>query len=167
MTKVSSDKTEFRVLLLTPTPRDANLITAILKDVGIAYHICSDVLKGASDARHCCRLRSAAIDTTKKLRPDVLISDVGLPGQDGYEMMHTIRTLPEIYGGRTLAIALTGHVSVQDRKRAIASGFQAHLAKPIDLTSSLTVSPDGCERLSKRQFAPTGDNSVNIIRICR
>ena len=75
---------------------------------------------------------SAAIDTIKSLRPDVLISDVGLPGQDGYEMMNTIRKFPEMDGGHTPAIALTGYVSIQDRDRAMASGFQEHLAKPID-----------------------------------
>ena len=74
----------------------------------------------------------AAIEAVKTIKPDILISDVGLPGQDGYEMMNKIRSFTEDEGGRTPAIALTGYVSLQDRKQALSSGFQEHLAKPID-----------------------------------
>ena len=74
----------------------------------------------------------AAIEAVKLVKPDILISDVGLPGQDGYEMMSTIRSFTAEEGGQTPAIALTGYVSVQDRDQALSSGFQEHLAKPID-----------------------------------
>ena len=74
----------------------------------------------------------AAIEAIKVIHPDILISDVGLPGQDGYEMMSTIRSFEADEGGQTPAIALTGYVSLQDRKQALNSGFQEHLAKPID-----------------------------------
>jgi signal transduction histidine kinase/ActR/RegA family two-component response regulator len=74
----------------------------------------------------------AAIEAIKVMNPDILISDVGLPGQDGYEMMSTIRSFDAAEGGQTPAIALTGYVSLQDRKQALSSGFQEHLAKPID-----------------------------------
>ena len=74
----------------------------------------------------------AAIEAVKLVKPDILISDVGLPGQDGYEMISRIRSFPAEEGGQTPAIALTGYVSLQDRKQALSSGFQEHLAKPID-----------------------------------
>jgi len=79
-----------------------------------------------------------AIEKIKTLRPDLLISDVGLPGKDGYELINTIRTFDENEGGRTPAIALTGYVSNQDRNRALSSGYQEHLAKPIDFDQLVT-----------------------------
>jgi signal transduction histidine kinase/CheY-like chemotaxis protein len=74
----------------------------------------------------------AAIEAVRVINPDILISDVGLPGQDGYEMIQKIRSFTADEGGQTPAIALTGYVSLQDRKQALSSGFQEHLAKPID-----------------------------------
>ena len=73
-----------------------------------------------------------ALEKLPKLRPDVLISDIGLPGKDGYELIEKVRALPPEDGGLTPAIALTGYVSVQDRGLAIRAGYQEHLPKPID-----------------------------------
>jgi len=64
--------------------------------------------------------------------PDVLISDIGMPDQDGYELMRKLRALPPERGGKTPAIALTGYASRKDRDRAINSGYQQHMAKPIE-----------------------------------
>ena len=65
-------------------------------------------------------------------RPDVLVSDIGLPGEDGYGLIVSIRKLPAEHGGRIPAAALTAYASQADRNRALQSGFQAHLAKPVD-----------------------------------
>jgi PAS domain S-box-containing protein len=64
--------------------------------------------------------------------PDVLISDIGMPDQDGYELMRKLRALPPQRGGKTPAIALTGYASRKDRDRALNSGYQQHMAKPIE-----------------------------------
>jgi len=64
--------------------------------------------------------------------PDVLISDIGMPDQDGYELMRKLRALPTERGGKTPAIALTGYASRKDRERALNSGYQQHMAKPIE-----------------------------------
>ena len=69
------------------------------------------------------------IQTTK---PDVLVSDIGLPGEDGYDLIRKVRALPELEGGATPAIALTGYVSVQDRNLALEAGYQDHIPKPVD-----------------------------------
>ncbi len=63
---------------------------------------------------------------------DVLISDIGMPDQDGFELIRRIRRLPAERGGNTPAVALTGYATAKDRERAIAEGFQTHLAKPIE-----------------------------------
>jgi PAS domain S-box-containing protein len=64
--------------------------------------------------------------------PDVLISDIGMPDQDGYELMRKLRALPPERGGKTPAIALTGYASRKDKERALSSGYQQHMAKPIE-----------------------------------
>ena len=64
--------------------------------------------------------------------PDVLISDIGMPDEDGYELMRKLRSLPPEKGGRTPAIALTGYASRKDRERALNAGYQKHMAKPIE-----------------------------------
>ena len=74
----------------------------------------------------------AALEELPKLRPDFLISDIGLPEKDGYQLIERVRALPAEAGGQTPAIALTGYVSVQDRSMAIRAGYQEHLPKPVD-----------------------------------
>ena len=64
-----------------------------------------------------------------KSRVDVVVSDLGLPGEDGYDLLHTIQTQP---GGGPPAIALSAHAGAVDREQALAAGFMLHLAKPVD-----------------------------------
>jgi CheY-like chemotaxis protein len=64
-------------------------------------------------------------------RPDVLVSDVGMPGTDGYQLMRQIRA-GEAKGERLPALALTAFARAEDRKRAMLAGYQQHLAKPFD-----------------------------------
>jgi CheY-like chemotaxis protein len=71
----------------------------------------------------------AAFETT---RPDVIVSDIAMPGQDGYALIRHVRALEREHGSATPAIALTGFVRPEDRARMLAAGFQAHLRKPVD-----------------------------------
>ena len=64
--------------------------------------------------------------------PDVLISDIGMPDQDGYEFIRKLRSAPPDKGGLTPAIALTGYASRKDRERALTAGYHQHMAKPIE-----------------------------------
>jgi len=64
--------------------------------------------------------------------PDVLVSDIGMPDEDGYELIRKLRSRPPEKGGLTPAIALTGYASRKDRERALMAGYQQHLAKPIE-----------------------------------
>ncbi|HEY7182370.1 MAG TPA: PAS domain S-box protein [Blastocatellia bacterium] len=64
--------------------------------------------------------------------PDVLVSDIGMPEEDGYALIKKIRALPQENGADVPAIALTAFASAQDKKIALAAGFQRHLAKPIE-----------------------------------
>ena len=76
---------------------------------------------------------AAALELISKVKPDVLISDVGMPDTDGYALMRRVRALPPEQGGQVPAVALTAYAREQDRKRAIDAGYQLHLAKPIEV----------------------------------
>lgn len=67
-----------------------------------------------------------------EFQPDLLISDIGMPDIDGYELIRRVRSLPPTQGGLTPAIALTAYAGEKEQKHALAAGFQAHLSKPIE-----------------------------------
>ena len=80
-----------------------------------------------------------ALETLPHFKPDVLISDIGLPNEDGYELIGKIRRLSPSQGGLTPAIALTGYVSLQDQRHAFNVGYQKHLSKPVDIDQLLEL----------------------------
>src|SRR5688500_70299 len=67
-------------------------------------------------------------------RPDVIISDIGMPGEDGYQFIREVRRLKSEEGGRTPAAALTAFARAEDRTRALRAGYQTHVAKPVEPT---------------------------------
>ena len=66
-------------------------------------------------------------------RPDVIVSDIGMPRMDGYQFIREVRNLPPESGGLTPALALTAFHRSEDRKKAINAGFQKHLSKPVEM----------------------------------
>ncbi|HSU66271.1 MAG TPA: response regulator, partial [Tepidisphaeraceae bacterium] len=73
-----------------------------------------------------------AVDLLQTHRPHVLVSDIAMPDEDGYGLVHRIRSLPPDAGGTTPAIALSAYARDEDRRRSLAAGFQAHLGKPVE-----------------------------------
>ncbi|HSE99201.1 MAG TPA: PAS domain-containing protein, partial [Blastocatellia bacterium] len=73
-----------------------------------------------------------ALDLFEQWRPDVVVSDIAMPGEDGYDLMTKIRSLPPSQGGLVPAIALTAYTREEDRIRSLSAGFQMHLPKPVD-----------------------------------
>jgi len=78
-----------------------------------------------------CQDALAAIGSATDL-PDVIVSDLGMAEQDGYEMIRLLRSLPADKGGQIPAVAVTGYVNPGDRQRALSAGYSSHVAKPID-----------------------------------
>ncbi|MFL6581693.1 MAG: PAS domain S-box protein [Burkholderiales bacterium] len=74
-----------------------------------------------------------ALDKLGSFAPHVLLSDIGLPDEDGYDLMRKVRALDTARGGSTPAVALTGYAREQDQKSAIAAGYQGFVAKPVNL----------------------------------
>ncbi|MBV9960331.1 MAG: response regulator, partial [Acidobacteria bacterium] len=86
-------------------------------------------------AQHDCRVLAAesvpeALDLIEAEQPGLIISDIGLPGVDGYEFIARVRKLPGM--DKVPAIAISGYAMEEDRQRALEAGFAAHIAKPIE-----------------------------------
>ncbi|MDP2389103.1 MAG: response regulator, partial [Acidobacteriota bacterium] len=109
------------VLVAEDDVDSAAALTAILR-----LHGCET--KTAGTAAECLRI-------TGEWPTDVLVCDIGLPDDDGYSLLRRLRNLPD--GGRIPAIALTAYARAEDRARALAAGFRAHLSKPLDPASLL------------------------------
>ncbi|HEX8352993.1 MAG TPA: ATP-binding protein [Pyrinomonadaceae bacterium] len=73
-----------------------------------------------------------AFAAVTRLRPDVLVADIGMPGEDGYSLIARVRALGAAAGGGLPAAALTAYARSDDRARALAAGFQTHIAKPVE-----------------------------------
>jgi PAS domain S-box-containing protein len=78
-----------------------------------------------------------AWEILKEFTPDVIISDIGMPDEDGYSLLKRVRSLPKDKGGNVPALALTAYTKEEDREQAIKAGFQMHLSKPLDITALL------------------------------
>jgi signal transduction histidine kinase len=75
----------------------------------------------------------------ERFHPDLIVSDIGMPDVDGYAFIRRVRSLPAERGGRTPAIALTAYARAEDAERALATGFHAHVAKPVDTAHLLSL----------------------------
>ncbi|MDB5290417.1 MAG: rpfC [Phycisphaerales bacterium] len=78
--------------------------------------------------------------------PDVLVSDIGMPAEDGYALIHKLRQLPPTRGGNTPAVALTAYARPEDRNRVMHAGFQMHIAKPVEPSELITMIADLARR---------------------
>jgi CheY-like chemotaxis protein len=82
---------------------------------------------------------SEAMERILAGRPDVLVCDVGMPGEDGYSLIRRLRVLEERQTSALPAVALSAYARTEDRTKAIRSGFQNHLAKPVEPSELLAV----------------------------
>jgi len=91
-----------------------------------------------------------ALQALEEQRPHVLVSDIGMPGEDGYDFIRRVRALEPERGGQTPAAALTGHAKGEDGARVLTAGFQVHLAKPVQPAELASV----VATLAGRQTVP-------------
>jgi PAS domain S-box-containing protein len=80
-----------------------------------------------------------AMSAIQRFKPDVLVSDIGMPEEDGYALIRKIRALEAEQGGRIPALALTAYARGEERLRAISAGFQMHMAKPVEPVELISV----------------------------
>lgn len=106
-----------RVLVVEDDPDARDMLTTILLAEGA-------VVESADSA-------SAGFAAYLAFRPELLISDIAMPGEDGYSLMRRVRALAADAGGSAPAIALTAFTRPEDRSRALSAGFTKHVSKPI------------------------------------
>ena len=87
-----------------------------------------------------------AVDAMVAEVPDILISDIGMPGIDGYDLIRQIRELPAEDGGKVAAIALTAYTRVEDRLQALRAGYDMHVPKPVELAELVAVAASVARR---------------------
>ncbi|MFZ5468795.1 MAG: ATP-binding protein [Myxococcota bacterium] len=128
-----------RALVVDDQPDTLALIAKLLSDLGAQVRLAGS----AADA-------FAALQTEV---PDVLVSDIGMPGEDGYSLIRRIRQLPAREGGRVPAIALTAFARAEDRVRALEAGFQSHVTKPVEPAELAAVVASLVPKSPKRKSA--------------
>lgn len=89
-----------------------------------------------------------AVDSIVELVPDILISDIGMPGIDGYDLIRQVRGLPADRGGKVAAVALTAYTRVEDRLQALRAGYDMHVPKPVELAELVAVAASVVRRNS-------------------
>ena len=109
---------KIRVMVVDDDPGTRYLVALILQESGAEVNTASDA--------------ESALILLEKFRPDVLVSDIGMPGTDGYQFIGLVRDLPDEKWQTMPAIALTAFARDVDRQRALNAGFQAHLSKPVE-----------------------------------
>jgi signal transduction histidine kinase/CheY-like chemotaxis protein len=114
-----------KVLVVDDEVDARDLIERLLKDCGV------EVVTADTAAQ--------ALQCLQRENPGVLLSDIGMPIEDGYALIRQVRALPAEQGGNVPAIALTAFARTEDRRRALLAGFQMHLAKPVEPAELLAV----------------------------
>ena len=117
----------------------AGLSILVVDDDQDARSLLSTVLEQCRAIVLTAKNVEEAYDTFVSLRPAVLISDIGMPGATGYELISKVRALSADEGGATPALALTAYARSEDRMKALAAGFNMHLPKPIEPAELLVV----------------------------
>ena len=107
-----------RILIVDDEREARELLALVLSN-------CGALVTEASSA-------AEAYDSLKANRVDIVVSDLGMPGEDGYSLIKRIRELSANDGGRTPVIALTAYARAEDRTRALRAGFNSHIAKPVE-----------------------------------
>jgi PAS domain S-box-containing protein len=117
----------------------SNLKVLVVDDDPDARELIGRVLESCDASVRTARSAAEGLDLLKEYRPDILLADIGMPEEDGYAFIQKVRQLPASMGGQTPAVALTAFARSEDRRRALLSGFQMHLAKPVEPAELIAV----------------------------
>jgi CheY-like chemotaxis protein len=104
----------------------------VVDDEADARDLLAQILSQAGAEVSVVASADEALETLRCWRPDVLLSDIGMPGDDGYVLIRKVRALRAAEGGQVRALALTAYARSEDRALALEAGFHAHIAKPVD-----------------------------------
>ena len=142
----SGERADHAPRAVVSSPASNLSLESVLEDGADLSGLSAIVVDDEADARELvtnvlCRAGARAIpaaDVDEALalvrseRPDVVVTDIAMPGEDGYALVRRLRALPKAQGGRTPTIALTAFTRLEDRTAALLAGFTAHLGKPVE-----------------------------------
>jgi len=111
----------------------------LVDDEAEAREIISTVIGRTGAEVRTCISASDALIKLAEWRPDVILSDIAMPEEDGYSFIGKVRSLPRDKGGETPAAALTAYARDEDRLQALAAGYQMHIAKPISASQLVNM----------------------------
>jgi PAS domain S-box-containing protein len=114
-------------------PRLGGLRLLVVDDDASTLELMSEVLTGEGAIVRIAQCGAEALAAARSFELDLLILDIGMPDEDGYELLGKLRAVMK--GDDVPAVAVTGYARAEDRDRALAAGFQAHVAKPFDVDS--------------------------------
>jgi CheY-like chemotaxis protein len=97
------------------------------------------VSRFADGCSHWSRTAAEALEIVEQWRPDVLVSDIEMPSEDGYSLIRKVRALDSDRGGKTPAVALTAYGRSQDRTLSLMVGYTMHVPKPVDPDEFVTI----------------------------
>jgi signal transduction histidine kinase len=123
-------------------PNLAGLSILVVDDEPDSRNFLCTLLENQGANVTCAESTAAALEIFSRIRPDVLVSDIGMPGEDGYALIRRIRRLSEREGGRTPAVALTAYVREQDADAALGAGYQRHIGKPVIISELIAAVAD-------------------------
>lgn len=124
---------------VVPADPLAGIRVLVTEDQAESRELVATVLTQAGASVTTAASAQQAVEALDRERFDVLVSDVMMPGEDGYSLIRRIRAYPPERGGRIPAVALTAQSRSEDRTRALVAGFQIHIPKPVDVLELITV----------------------------
>ena len=153
-----SDSVEHSSLELSPL---AGLRVLVVDDDADALQLISHAITRRGAEVETCDSARKALQLVEHWGPDVILSDIGMPDEDGYSLIKKVRALPPERGGHTPAAAFTAYALEEDRARVLAAGYQIHVAKPISSEElvSMLVHLAGSRETSP---AGVGPSSLNV-----
>jgi PAS domain S-box-containing protein len=131
-TDAQIDTTDIRDLSFSICQPLTNVQVLVVDDEPDSRELVASVLEQAGATVMTATTAPEALTMLMRSKPNVLLSDIGMPEIDGYMLMQQVRALPAEHGGQVPAIALTAYAGEIDQQQALAAGFQQHLAKPIE-----------------------------------
>ena len=131
--EIKADLRDLKILIVDDEADSRDLLKFVLSSKGA----------GVTTANSAAE----ALEIVSREKFDVIISDVGMPEEDGFSLIRKIRNLPAAQNGRTPAIALTAYARAEDRIQAIQSGFQIHITKPVNHAELIAVTANLAGRL--------------------
>ena len=133
------EATEARVESLARTMDLEGIRVLVVDDEADTREMVAAILKSQGAEVEAATSAAEAVAALPSVRPHILVSDVEMPGEDGYELIRRVRRLSPEEGGRIPAAALTAYARPEDRMRALMAGFQIHVPKPVQPAELVAV----------------------------